>query len=128
MSSIQEARYSTKIPTQALRVIAGFDTDELHWNPRTQVEPPESLKKKIFPWIKDCLDLIYAANDKDDKDRSTAIATLRFWYDLRIIILQDAAAIAVEYPERRDHIFFTLPVFREPEFSVSGTDVFGEAI
>ena len=115
----QESRYSSKIPTAALRVIAGFEADELHWNPRTSVEPPESLQKMMFPWIEEELEKVFAAVENDDKDRSTAIATLRLWQYLRKVILQDAAAMIIEFPERREHTMWRLPVFQTPEFEVS---------
>ena len=60
----QEARYSTKIPTQALRVMAGFDNKELYWLPRAHVDPPESLQKQIFPFLEQTLDKIFSANQK----------------------------------------------------------------
>ena len=115
----QESRYSTKIPTAALRVIAGFEPDEIHWNPRTALEPPESLKIQVFPWIEEALESVFAAVEEDDKDRSTVIATLRFWQKLRTVILQDAAAMMALHPECRDHALWRIPVFQHPDFEVS---------
>lgn len=113
----QDARYSCKIPVKAIRVLAGFEEDEWHFNPRVGCEPPDALKKMIWPWIEDELEKVFAAENGDD--RITAVCTLRFWLNLRTVILQDAAAMFVLHPDRIEHPVFKLPVFRSPLFAVS---------
>jgi hypothetical protein len=115
----QESRYSSKMPTPALRVIAGYEQGERYFLPRSRVEPPESLQKMIFPFIEGELENVSAAVEDDGKERPTAMCTLRLWLKLRIIILQDAAEIWVRFPSRKGHSLFRLPVFRSPEFHVS---------
>ena len=101
--------------------MAGFGEDEgLHFNPRTACQPPEGLKRKIFPWIEEEIDKVFAKNEIDSNTRITAISTLRFWVNLRTIILQDAAAMIVLHPDRVvDHPFFRLQLFHDEEFKVS---------
>lgn len=116
---IQETRYSTKIPTAALRAIAGFDQKDVHWNPRTSCLPPEELKNRIFPWLEREIRNVQAASSADNRDRATASATLKLWQQLREVILQDAAALLVLHPERKSHMLFRDDVFRDPMFVVS---------
>jgi hypothetical protein len=115
----QDARYSSKMPTPALRVIAGFEQGERYSLPRCRVEPPEVLKKQIFPFIEDELENIRLAVESDKKGRPTAVCTLRLWQRLRSIILQDAAEMFVKCPSRKDHCLFRLPVFQSSDFLVS---------
>jgi hypothetical protein len=63
------------------------------------------------------------ASDEDKADRYTAEHFLRLLIDLRRIILQDAAAILVSHIERRQHPFFQLAAFQQPEFDVSNVFV-----
>lgn len=115
----QESRYSSKMPTPALRVIAGYEQGERYFLPRSRVEPPQSLQKMIFPFIEEEFENVHAATEDDGKERPTAMCTLRLWLKLRIIILQDAAELWVLYPARKDHPLFRLPVFCSSEFVVS---------
>jgi hypothetical protein len=105
----------------AIKAMAGFGEDEgLHFNPRTAYQPPEGLKQKIFPWIEEEMDKVFATNEIDSNTRITAISTLRFWVNLRTIILQDAAAMIVLHPDRVfDYPFFRLQLFHDVEFKVS---------
>jgi hypothetical protein len=115
----QDARYSCKLPLKAIRAIAGFDQEDIHFNPRVACEPRKELSDKVFPWIEGEIEKVFEKNNMDDNNRITAVSVLRFWASLRIIILQDAAAMFVLHPERLDHPFFRLPIFRDPLFLVS---------
>jgi hypothetical protein len=115
----QESCYSSKMPTPALRVIAGYEQGERYYLPRCRVEPPESLQKQIFPFIESEMENVRLAIQGDGKDRPTAVCTLRLWEKLRSIILQDAAELWVRYPRRKEHPLFRLPVFCSPEFEAS---------
>lgn len=101
--------------------MAGFDQDDIHFNPRVACEPPKELSDKIFPWIEGEIEKVFEKNESDDNNRITAVSVLRFWASLRNIILQDAAAMFVLHPERVDHPFLKLPIFRDPLFLVSST-------
>lgn len=115
----QDQRYSAKMPVPAIRGMAGYEPDDLHWLPRGQIVPEEELQRLIFPWIEEELEKIYEVSKEDGHDRSTAVATLRLWQYLRVVIVQDAAAMFAEFPARKDHRFFRIPVFHTQEFLVS---------
>jgi len=107
------------MPTPALRVIAGFLMGERYAMIRGRAIPSEALQKQIFPFIEGEMENVEAAILRDDKERPTAICTLRLWTKLRTIILQDAAAMFVLHPERKSHCLFGMPVFRSDDFKVS---------
>jgi hypothetical protein len=118
--STQEKFYSTKLPMRPIRALGGFqDAGGMHYNPRTVVEPPESLKSMIFPFADRSLREVREKSKVDGKDRYTAEHFLRLLIDLRAIVLQDAAAIVIAHGERQQHALFRLPVFQQPEFNVS---------
>ncbi len=83
------------------------------------MEPPESLKKMLFPFIESEMENIVSAVDRDKKARPTAVCTLRLWLAFRSIILQDAAAMCLKSPSRKSHTFFKLPIFQSAAFLVS---------
>jgi hypothetical protein len=108
------------MPTPALRVIAGYEKGERYSLPRCRVEPPEVLKKQIFPFIEEELENICIAIARDKTgSRPTAVCTLRLWLRFRSIILQDAAEIYIKYPARKSHCLFRLPLFQSSDFLVS---------
>ena len=121
----QEARYSSKMPTPALQVIAGYEQGERYSLPRCRIEPPPSLQRMIFPFIETEMENIRIAVEDDKKQRPTAMCTLRLWIKLRTIILQDAAVLWLQYPARKAHPLFRLPVFHSSEFIVSFVVVCG---
>ena len=97
----------------------GYETGERYSLPRCRVEPPSSLKRMLFPFIETELENVRLAAEGDKKDRPTAVCTLRLWSKLRTIILQDAAVLCLQYPSRKEHPVFRMPVFVSPEFLVS---------
>jgi hypothetical protein len=119
---VQESTYSAKIPTMALRVMAGFEADDSYWVPRCNVEPPEDLLKEVFPWLDGELERVQHSSEVGGGDRPTAVCTLMLWKNLRRIVIQDAAEMLIKDPGRRRHFVFTLPVFSNPLFSVRSVD------
>jgi hypothetical protein len=115
----QDARYSAKMPIPAIRGMAGYDPSDLHWVPRAQVVPCEALQLQVFPFIETVLEELHSATVRDNHDRSTAVATMRLWKYLRVVVLQDAAAMLAERPERGGHRLMRLPVFKSQGFLVS---------
>ena len=49
----------------------------------------------------------------------TAYEFLKLMKLLVVVFLQDAAAMCVLHPERKEHPIFKMPVFRDPEWPVS---------
>ena len=112
---IQEARYSTKLPMKIIRSRAGFQkANGLHYNPRVSLIPCENLQEQIFPWLDEAKEKFYS--NPLHKQKPTAQQFLDFLSKLRIIILQDAAAMIAEKLELADHLIFQFAVFNTREF------------
>jgi Centromere DNA-binding protein complex CBF3 subunit, domain 2 len=101
--------------------MAGFETTDGYFLPRGRALPPAQLCEMIWPWID------FALEDalSDAKPNPTARYFLEFLKSLRIIILQDAAAMFVllgdcdDEGERRRlyHSIFNLHVFQTDMFA-----------
>ena len=117
---VRQSRYSTKLPMKGIRAMAGFTEEkDPHWNPRVACEVPEELTQQIFPWIEEELEKVLEANRVDKKERYTAMAFLKVLKELRAIIIQDAATILIEHPERKEHFLFGhFEIFKTTEFKV----------
>jgi hypothetical protein len=124
--SIQESSYSIKLPLRPMRKLAGYTTaNGMYFNARTTVIPSDELKMKTpFAFSLSILPQVTAAllNDEGDTDSTgqTAIAFLKFMNQCSTIFLQDAAAMLIKKPERRDHpLFRRLECFEGQEWDVS---------
>ena len=116
--TIQETCYSTHIPLAPMRRMAGFTSaNGMHYNPRTTVKPPPELILQTPFGFAVSMELLQA-NEEDYQKKYTAIAFLRFLNDLAVILLQDAAAMMVRHPERREHPVYSLDCFHSAEFAV----------
>jgi hypothetical protein len=115
----QESCYLAKMPAVAMQAIVGFEKDERYSLPCCRVEPPESLKRMLFPFIETKLEKVCLAVAGDKKERPTAVCTLQLWSKLRSIILQDAVVFCLQHPSGMEHPVFRMPVFTSPEFLVS---------
>ena len=118
---IQETSYSTKLPWRPMRKLAGFTTgNNMYYNPRTTVEPPASLMEKTpFFRFSTAFQYVEAKIQNDNADCWTAYEFLKLMKLLGVVFLQDAAAMWVLHPERKEHPIFLMPVFRDPEWLVS---------
>jgi hypothetical protein len=124
--SIQESSYSIKLPLSPMRKLAGYTTaNGMYFNARTTIMPSEALKLQTpFAFAISILPQVTAALLDDegatDSTGQTAIAFLKFMNECSVIFLQDAAAMQIRKPERRDHpLFRRLACFEGPEWSVS---------
>ena len=106
--TVHEGRYSQKLPMKILRSMAGFnEVDGMHYNSRTVVEPPKGLLEQVFPFVDVSLAAIESSSQANPNRRhTTAHNFLRMLDCLRRVLLQDAAAMMVMYPERRSSMFF----------------------
>jgi len=119
--SMKFSCYSTKLPMQPIRKLAGFtDANGMYYNPRTIVEVDESLLRltPVGCWLFDAHEAVDSVN-RDGAGKFTAMNFLSFLMDLNRVFIQDAAAMMVLFPERIDHPLFRLEVFRSEEFNVS---------
>ena len=112
---VYERHYSSNIPFQALRVIAGFSKDQgVHWNPRMHLLPPQHLQLMVFPFVECGFAQLNTLPVRARQEKVTAISFLEMMKNLRVIILQDVACLMLK---GRHHIIFdTHPVFQHPDF------------
>ena len=79
------------------------------------------LQRMIWPWLESELEKVFEGRGQVDSKSDagvTAIAFLLFLRHLRIIIIQDAAAMLLQRPERREHVYFRARIFTSEEFGV----------
>ena len=117
---IQETSYSTKLPMAAIRAMGGFETSQgMHYNPRTIVTEGLDVLKQLSPfyWVSTCLAGVEIAT-LEGHAKYTALCFLKIMDDLNTTLIQDAAAMYVKYPNRRNHPLFDLKVFRSIQFKV----------
>jgi hypothetical protein len=113
---VQEQRYSTKVPMKIIRSKAGMTkANGLNYNPRTALIVPDSLRHQVFPWLKDARES-FLADKTQSAECVTARCFLHLMDEMQTVAIQDAAAMALQDPERTRHGIFSLPVFQSPEF------------
>ena len=125
--SMQGSCYSTKLPMQPIRKLAGFtDANGMYYNPRTVVEVDESLLRltPVGCWVYEAHEAVKVANRDGGAGKFTAMNFLSFMMMLNRVFIQDAAAMLVLFPERINHPLFRLEVFGSEEFNVSFVVVF----
>ena len=102
-----------------IRVLAGFEVEDSYVCPRTQVQPSEELLSSIWGFIEKGLDRCWQAQQEDDRARVTAVCFLRYFQMLRVCFFQDAAAMWILHPERRNHPMYKESVFKSAAWEVS---------
>ena len=129
--TIQEKCYSTKLPMKTLRLMGGFvDSNGMHFNIRVTVEPPQDLRDKVFPFVKEGKKKIDDAQEKLPKDEPIRWLTARCFLEmmdhLADVVLQDVAFIFAFHEKRRGHaMFMHMPLFRSTAFLVRTSDAIG---
>ena len=104
--------YSSGIARQAARMLAGHGSGAgNYYLPRESVNPPESLRRQIFPRIEEALE--YVSSRSDDEQDLAAQAFLRVLDWFRTILLQDAVELRQCYP---DSPLWSHAPFNTPEF------------
>ena len=89
--------------------------NNINWNPRVGLEPPDNLRHQVFPWLQNSLKVF--ENHPQFDDKNTARLFLTLLEQLQTVVIQDAAALAVRFPTRMKHKLFELPVFQSVAFS-----------
>ena len=90
--NVQETRYSTKLPMKIIRSKAHLENN-INWNPRVGLEPPDNLRHQVFPWLQNSLKVF--ENHPQFDDKNTARLFLTLLEQLQTVVIQDAAALAV---------------------------------
>jgi Centromere DNA-binding protein complex CBF3 subunit, domain 2 len=117
--------YSSKLPMRPMRKLAGFNTtNPMYFNTRTAVMPTEELLRMtpIGQWCYEAADAVFECvqNAKKANQYQTALQFLKFCCYLNIVFLQDAAAILIQYPDRKSHpMYEAFDVLRSDQFQVS---------
>jgi Centromere DNA-binding protein complex CBF3 subunit, domain 2 len=103
-----------------VRMMGGFSEGHcMHYNPQMNVEVPEELCKMIFPWIETSREEVKQYERETNITKDTAHAFFKGLTMMHRIIIQDAAAIKVQYPERfSGSKFFQLELFCSQQFQV----------
>lgn len=96
--------------------MAGFNADEPYVIAR-DIEPPNELKKKVFPWLDDVIKLVKSRTDQEGlphiKRDDAAPQFLNMLLDFRSIILQDLAVLLNLAP---NSIFSKHAIAKDPLF------------
>ena len=102
--------YSAKLPMKAMWVMGGHpEAKGSVFLPRAGVQPPENLQKRIFPFVETAITSIRT----DGSTYQTALAFLNVLKRLRVVLLQDVAAMMIL---GRLHYLFEYPVFKHADF------------
>ena len=120
-----DTSYSAKLPMPAIRNAAGFVLGNgLYCNPRTVLEVPEELLKqsplgKPFLVEHDRIKVQVArSTQRKETPKFTSLAFLNFMRELNIVLFQDAAAMIVKHPDRRNNPLYQLPCLSSTIFQV----------
>jgi hypothetical protein len=100
------------MPTPALQVIAGYAQGERYLLPRGHVEPPESLKRMLFPFIQSEMENIQSTVDIGTRKPGLQPCARYNWLVFCSLIVQDTAAMCLKHPSQKNHTFFKLPIFQ----------------
>jgi hypothetical protein len=96
-NSAMNGAYLTTLPRGIMRSMAGFPTAEGHFYlPRAQVIPPESLIKKVFPYVDYWYDRM--ANNRCQRT-CAAKGFLELLKVLRVTFLQDSVLMMDKHPD-----------------------------
>ncbi|CAB9528452.1 Transcriptional activator of glycolytic enzymes [Seminavis robusta] len=118
-AGVFDTSYSTKLPMEAIRALAGFfgGKDSAYFLSRSTVQPKKELlvQTPIGRWVSAAYEAVCAADKKNEHPPVRLF--LKFLMDLNEVFLQDAAAMLILHPERKDHPIFTdLDCFLGAEF------------
>ena len=82
--------YLTNLPMDGLLCHAGYsEGKDSYYLPRSSILPPESLRKKIFPWADRILSLVHKNNKHLSDKEMAAVGFLKSVIRLRVVLLQD---------------------------------------
>ena len=107
--------YVAKIPKQAMRSCAGSGADVgRYYLPRGKFVPPEELQKMVWPCIERSAEKFFATEGY--QQHTTALRFIESMQYLRRVLLQDAAYVFSNDPERAQHVIYQDPLFQTQEF------------
>ena len=80
---------------------------------------PPIILEDVFPWVTTLLKQFQSDSEMDmcfANKHKTARAFLAMMDELQSVIIQDAAAMLIDCPDRAHHGLFQLPVFQSQSF------------
>jgi hypothetical protein len=99
-----------------IRQKAGFrEADGMYYNPCVTVKPPRLLRDRVFPWLTEYQSFTDTYGFPE-AEKLTATKFLQFMDHLTEVVLQDAAVIFIQHPNRCYHPLFGLDLFQSQEF------------
>ena len=114
--------YSSGIARQAARIIAGHGNEAgNYYLSRESMNPPENLRRQIFPHIEKSLEYVCSRSDDEQDLAAQAFLKVLDWF--RTVLLQDAVELRRFYPESPlwSHAPFNTPEFRTFELHLETT-------
>jgi len=104
--------YARSLPIDGMRVMAGFHPDVKNYRIfRDDIDPPDSLKKMIFPGVEFLFEEEEAKSEKDINFAKLQFLEMLLY--LRKVILQDSCRLQSIYP---DHKNFSHEVFSHSDY------------
>ncbi|KAK4217014.1 hypothetical protein QBC37DRAFT_415804 [Rhypophila decipiens] len=127
-TSILCKAYLTHLPRQFMRIVAGFSgTAGDYFLTRAVHEPPDTLQKQLWPWIEAWEQRFEARARRKrwiegglDNDDLAGDGFLKLLRHLRVVLLQDLAALQPQFPKLP---FFSYAPFRGPDWAAFATSV-----
>lgn len=104
------------VPWECVRTLAGFPAEPNHYYiQRNILQPPDALKKLIFPSLETAMAQVKAQDRQKYKSDVSGENFLELLLHLRIVILQDAAVL-MEHDIYKNHSVFKHEIFATPMF------------
>lgn len=104
--------YLPHLPRKYIRTVSGHDLEGSFFLARNTVQPSESLKGTVFPWVDE--DMANFERDSSSYEGEVVCkGFLRLMQYMKIVFLQDSALVRRLYP---DHPIFAHELFRSPEY------------
>jgi len=115
--------YSSKLPMRPIRKLAGYTSQQAPYhNPRSMVEPSMALLRQtpMGSWCYDAYESVCeATRSAMGNNHQTALQVLKFFCYVNKVLVQDAAAMLILYPDRsKNSVFQVLPFLASNEFDL----------
>jgi hypothetical protein len=110
--ALDNSYLSRGLPMQSVRSLAGFDVGNgFYYLHRAQIEPPDELCRKVFPWIEESEKQL-----RDGVTESSGPQVVKVMKWLRKVLLQDAAVIKGGESVHCKHRIWSHSVFQDSLF------------
>lgn len=112
---VYNKHYSGNLPLEAMRAAAGFGKSQgKYYLPRSYPQPPESLRKKVFPEMEEAARLFSLLPFEEQLERDTSRRFIGMMEYLSVVFIQDCCWHMIN--GRGENALFSHPFFQDPEF------------